>query len=142
MRFWDTSALVPLIIDEPSTKAARDLVARDADILIWTMTSVELLSALRRLGRLSDGLQDLLPAMRAHALDLVGRCALVTDIDGVRRRAERLVGVHALASADALQLAAALAASEDRPERLDLVTLDQPLARSARLEGFRVITPN
>ncbi len=141
VRFWDTSALVPLIIDEPITKAARDLVAHDENIVIWTMTSVELLSALGRLGRLSDGLQDVLPAMRAEALDLVGRCALVTDGDGVRRRAERLVGVHPLASADALQLAAALAASEDRPERLDLVTLDQQLARCARLEGFRVITP-
>lgn len=142
MRFWDTSALVPLVVDEPTTKAARDLLSNDADVLIWTMTSVELLSALGRLGRLSEGLQDLLPSMRAHALDLVGRCVLVTDVDGVRRRAERLVGVHPFASADAMQLAAALAASEDRPERLDIVTLDAQLARSARLEGFRVITPN
>ena len=142
MRFWDTSALVPLIVDEPATKAVRDLLSRDTDVLIWTMTGVELLSALGRLGRLSDGLQDLLPAMRAQAQDLVARCVLVADVDGVRRRAERLVGVHPLASADALQLGAALTAADDGPERLDMVTLDTQLARCAQLEGFRVIAPH
>ena len=45
MKFWDTSALVPLIVDEPGTKAARDLLAEDADVMIWTLTSVELLSS-------------------------------------------------------------------------------------------------
>ena len=142
MKFWDTSALVPLIVDEPATKAVRDLLSRDTDVLIWTMTGVELLSALGRLARQSDGLQDLLPAMRAQAQDLVARCVLVADVDGVRRRAERLVGVHPLASADALQLAAALTAADDRPERLELVTLDAQLARCAQLEGFRVMTPS
>jgi predicted nucleic acid-binding protein len=141
VKFWDTSALVPLVVDEPGTKAVRDLLAEDHDVMIWTLTSVELLSALGRLGRVSDGLHDLLPAMRESALDLLGRCVVVTDVDGVRRRAERLVGVHPLASADALQVAAALAASGDRPERLEIVTLDAVLARCARLEGFRVITP-
>jgi predicted nucleic acid-binding protein len=142
VKFWDTSALVPLVVDEPGTKAVRDLLAEDHDVMIWTLTSVELLSALGRLGRGSDGLQDLLPAMRESALDLLGRCVVVTDVDGVRRRAERLVGVHPLASADALQVAAALAASGDRPERLEIVTLDAVLARCARLEGFRVMTPH
>lgn len=141
MKFWDTSALVPLVVDEPGTKAVRELLAEDHDVMIWTLTSVELLSALGRLGRVSDGLQDLLPAMRESALDLLGRCVVVTDVDGVRRRAERLVGVHPLASADALQLAAALTASGDRPERLEIITLDAVLARCARLEGFRVMTP-
>lgn len=141
MKFWDTSALVPLVVDEPATEAVRELLTEDPDVMIWTLTSVELLSALGRLGRLSDGLRDLLPALRESARDLVSRCVLVADVDGVRRRAERLVGVHPLASADALQLAAALTASGDRPERLDLVTLDVPLARSAQLEGFKVISP-
>ena len=37
-----------------------------------------------------------------------------------------------------MQIGAALLASGDRPETLDFVTLDQPLARAARL-GFRRI---
>ena len=61
-------------------------------------------------------------------------------VEGVRRRAERLVGVHPLSAADAMQLGAAILASGDRPETLEFVTLDQALGRSAQLEGFRVIS--
>jgi hypothetical protein len=49
------------------------------------------------------------------------------------------VGVHPLASADALQLAAALAVPGDPPETLDFVTLDCWLAMAAQLVGFRVL---
>jgi hypothetical protein len=91
-------------------------------------------------GRQAAGLEDVLPALRSAAIDLVKQCARVTDVDGVRRRAERLVGVHPLAVADAMQLGAALVASGDRPETLAFVTLDTQLARCAQLEGFRVIS--
>jgi hypothetical protein len=141
VKFWDTSALVPLIIDEPATRAVRQVVSDDHDLVVWMLTSVELLSALGRLGRQAAGLEDVLASLRADALNLIRACASVTDVDGVRRRAERLVGVHPLAAADAMQLAAALVASGDHPERLEIVTLDAPLARSAQLEGFRVIRP-
>ena len=60
-------------------------------------------------------------------------------VEAVRQRAERLVGVHALSAADALQLAAALVVSREQPETLEFVTLDRVLARAARLEGFPVI---
>ncbi len=139
MRFWDSSALVPLIFDEPTTPVMRTLVAQDADLLIWMMTSVELLSMVGRLGRTTSEISDLLSSVRGDALQLVSRAARVTDADAVRRRAERLVGVHPLSAADAMQLAAALVACEDRPETLPFVTLDRQLANSARLEGFFVV---
>jgi len=139
MRFWDTAALVPLIVDEPSTPALRRLLTKDREVVVWMLTRVELLSTLGRLGRSTDELADLLPGARADVVDFLAKCATVTDVEGVRRRAERLVGLHPLTAADAMQLAAALIASGDRPESLEFVTLDQALARSARLEGFRVI---
>jgi hypothetical protein len=80
-----------------------------------------------------------MPGVRVEAMDLFNRWVAVTHVEGVRRRAERLVSVHPLTSADAMQLGAALLASGDRPETLEMVTLDQPLARCARLEGFRVV---
>lgn len=138
MRFWDTSALVPLVVDEPATPAIRALIAEDRDLVVWMLTSVELLSVLARLGRTCEGLEDVLPGVRLDVMELFTRCAAVTHVEGVRRRAERLVGVHPLAAADALQLGAALIASGDRPETLEFVTLDRPLARCAQLEGFRV----
>jgi len=139
VKFWDTSALVPLVIDEPSTPSIRAVLERDRDVIVWMLTSVELVSTLARLGRLSTGLADLLPGARVEVMDLVRRWAAVTHVEGVRQRAERLVGVHPLAAADAMQLGAALMASGDQPETLDFVTLDRNLARAAQLEGFRVL---
>ncbi len=141
MKFWDTSALVPLIVDEPTTDGAREIFARDPDVAIWMLTSVELLSAIGRLGRQAVELDDLVPDMRSAAIELVSRCTVVTEVEGARRRAERLVGVHPIAAADALQVGAALVVCGDSPERLEFVTLDGRLARCAQLEGFRVIAP-
>ena len=139
MKFWDTSALAPVVVDEPSTDSMRALVAEDPDVVVWMMSSVELLSVLGRLGRQTQGLDDVLPALRLDALDLFRHWTTVTHADGVKRRAERLVGVHALSAADAMQIAAALLAAGDRPETLPFVTLDRNLARAALLEGFRVL---
>jgi hypothetical protein len=96
------------------------------------LTSVELLSTLGRLGRMSAELADLLPSARRDVMDLFARWATVSDVEGVRRRTERLVSVHPLTAADALQLGAALMTSGDRPETLDFGTLDQHLARCAQ----------
>jgi predicted nucleic acid-binding protein len=141
VKFWDTSALIPLIVDEPATPDMHRLLADDRDVIVWMLTSVELLSTLGRLGRAAPDLTDLLPGVRLDALELFRRWAAVSHVEGVRRRAERLVGVHPLTAADAMQLGAAILASGDRPETLDFVTLDQPLGRCAQLEGFRVHPP-
>jgi hypothetical protein len=140
VRYWDSSALVPLILDEPTTEAVRDLLSSDREVTVWIMTSVELLSAVARLVRTVDGLEDLAPALRRDVLQLTSRVSTIADADAVRRRAERFVSMHPLSAADAMQLAAALVACGDRPELLPFVTLDRPLARSAQLEGFEVLT--
>ncbi|MGE0462505.1 MAG: type II toxin-antitoxin system VapC family toxin [Vicinamibacterales bacterium] len=139
MRFWDSSALVPLVLDEPASAEMRRLMREDGDAIVWTLASVEVLSALARLERSSRELDDLLGGVRRDALDRVRRCHAVTMVDAVRQRAERLVSVHALTAADTLQLAAALVASREQPETLEFVTLDKVLARVARLEGFPVV---
>jgi predicted nucleic acid-binding protein len=139
VKFWDTSALVPLIVDEPSTPVMHQLIAADPDAIVWFLSSVELLSVLGRIGRQTADLADLMPGVRLDAMELFRHWAAVTHVEGVRRRAERLVGVHPLSAADALQIGAALLAAGDRPETLEFVTLDRVLARAAQLEGFRVL---
>jgi predicted nucleic acid-binding protein len=57
----------------------------------------------------------------------------------VRETTARILRVHALRAADALQLAAAFAAAERRPASLEMVTLDERLAGVARKEGFTVV---
>jgi hypothetical protein len=59
----------------------------------------------------------------------------------VRERAERLLRVHPLRAADALQLAAALLVFGDKPRGRSFVTLDDALLQAARREGFDAIRP-
>jgi len=141
VRYWDSSAIVPWVLDEPASDEMRRLLQEDGDVVVWMLTSVEVLSAIARLERAADGLGDVLAGVRRDALDRLHRCHAVTQVDIVRQRAERLVSVHALTSADALQLAAALVACRERPDTLEFVTLDKVLARAARLEGFPVVGP-
>ena len=71
--------------------------------------------------------------------------ALVEDADVVaptprlRDRAGRLLAIHALRAADALQLASALVWCEDAPAGETLVCLDGRLRDAARREGFAVL---
>jgi predicted nucleic acid-binding protein len=53
----------------------------------------------------------------------------------VRENAVRLLRVHQLRAADALQLAAAFLAAERRPSSLEVVTLDDRLADALRSSG-------
>ena len=47
--------------------------------------------------------------------------------------------MHSLRAVDALQLAAAFLAAEQRPTSLAMVTLDERLATAAQKEGFAVL---
>ena len=59
----------------------------------------------------------------------------------LRQTAERLLRVHPLRAADALQLAAAIVAADGDPETMAFMTLDERLALAARREGFPVVEP-
>lgn len=138
MRFWDSSALVPLVIEQPGSAQAERWMAEDGDAVTWSLTPVEVVSALRRLVR--DGLLVEHAATQAETLcdELLARAHVVTHVDRVKEAARRLLRVHALRAADALQLGAALAWAENQPSGLTLHTLDARLALAAEREGFRV----
>jgi predicted nucleic acid-binding protein len=82
-----------------------------------------------------------LAAARRDLLRAWDQWSEVTAIEAVRRLAERLVETHKLRAADALQLGAALVASESDPGSLEFVTFDHNLADAADREGFSVLGP-
>ena len=51
MRFWDTSALVPLLVTQGTSPQTDEWLVEDGDIAVWTLTAIELTSALMRLAR-------------------------------------------------------------------------------------------
>ena len=49
MRYWDASAIVPLVVQEADTAKREAQLRQDGDIVIWWATHVECASALNRL---------------------------------------------------------------------------------------------
>ncbi len=138
MRFWDTSALVPLLAEEPATPAAQRLYAEQSAI-VWWATSVECASAIARLER-EGSLTAAQAAESFGRLDALQSSWVEVEAgDEVREVARRMLRVHPLRAADALQLAAAWLAAERRPATLPLVTLDDRLRAAAAREGFPLV---
>lgn len=141
MRFWDTSAIVPLLVEERRSTTALDELRRDPELVVWWATEVECLSAVARHERDGD-------VTAAGSLEAIGRLTSmaaawreIQPVVRVRQIAGRLLRTHALRAADALQLAAAIVAAEERPASLGFVTFDQRLADAASREGFVVRSP-
>jgi len=139
VRFWDSSAVVPLVVRQAGSAEAERWLAEDAEVVAWTLTAVEVISALRRLVR-DGGLSERVAREgEAVAAELLERSHLVFDVERVKSAACRLLRVHALRAADALQLGAALSWADGDNMGLIVHTLDHRLALAAEREGFRVI---
>lgn len=138
MRFWDSSAIVPLIVAEATTERLLVGAAQDPVMCVWWGTEVECVSALSRLEREGTLTDSAIPVALARLDGLADSWNEVQPTAALRNTARRLLRVHPLRGADSLQLAAAIVASEGLPASLDMVTLDERLASAARREGFTV----
>lgn len=139
MKYWDSSALVSLLVEEPMSARRRAVLRQDPAVVTWWTSQVECASALNRLHR-------------EHAIDPAGlgqsleRLRVFTEtwlevrpMQRVRNRSLRLLRIHSLRSADAMQLAAALVASGEDPLKLDFVCSDARLSAAASQEGFTIL---
>ena len=139
MMFWDSSAIIPLCIDEPRTNVIRDIVKKDNSMVVWWGSPVECFSAFARLRR--DNF------LSAHEEDRVRQLIHIlstswTQIEpsqDIRDMAGRLLRLHPLRAADSLQLAAALIWAEKNPKGHPFVCLDNRLREAARNEGFALL---
>ena len=141
MRFWDPSALVPVIVGEPTAAAVHSLLEADPRVAVAWHSEVECASAVARLERTrviaaaaADECYRRLDALRSEWTP-------TEPTESVRRGAVRLLRLHDLRAADALQLASAIAAAEGHPASLEFVSLDDRLVAAARLEGFPIVVP-
>jgi predicted nucleic acid-binding protein len=139
MRFWDASAIVPLLVAEATTATLQALAARDSSMLVWWASEVECASAIARLER-EGALEESASREAFQRLKHLAKGWHEVDpSDAIREAAVRFLRVHPLRAADALQLAAAFVAADRRPSSLDVVTLDDRLAAAARKEGFVLV---
>jgi predicted nucleic acid-binding protein len=141
VRFWDASAIVPLLVEELDRGRLLDALEADPVMAAWWASPVEVAAAIARRER--EGL--LSPADATTALQRLRQLERswhqVTPTDSVRAVAQRLLRVHPLRAADSLQLAAALAIAGDDRAELGFVCLDQRLVEAARKEGLDILVP-
>lgn len=136
MKFWDSSALVPLLVTEATSELRKHQYDADPWAVVSFGTLVEIESSLVRRQR-----EGLLPAeveraARNRFTEITKQWTEVIPTAEVRARAVRLLRVHQLRAADAFQLAAALVFCREQPPNLPFITADQRLRDAAGLEGF------
>lgn len=112
----------------------------DPEIVLWWGSPVECASAVARIRR-EDRLRSAEEARILGGLESIRSSSHEIQAgEELRRIAHRLLRVHPLRAADALQLAAALTWAGSPPfEGAQFVTLDDRLAEAAGLEGFVVL---
>jgi predicted nucleic acid-binding protein len=136
--FWDTSAIVPLCCFQSRTAGAGRAARTYARQVAWWATAVEAVSAFNRLWRE----KNLTLEGKQQALRRLGylrrRWNEIQPTDEVRDVAERLLSVHKLRAADALQLSAALIWCSHRPRGRSFIAADGDLSDAAEAEGFTV----
>ena len=136
MRFWDTSAIAPLLWMEETSSERTKQLEQDPLMVVWWGTSVEVESALfRRSANIEIDVGNTERA-RNRLTFLSNSWIEIQPTDSIREMAKRLIRVHGLRSADSLQLAAALGACGNHPKNQNFLTGDQNLKRAATKEGF------
>jgi predicted nucleic acid-binding protein len=133
--FWDTSALVPLCLQQSSTPGAIALY-QTFDAVIWWATPVEIASALSRLVRMKQ--LDSVDWVKAKQLvkSLADSWSVIQPSNSLRATSVELLDRYDLRAADAFQLAAALEWCEYYPSGRVFLTTDLKLSNAALLGGF------
>ena len=131
--YLDTSALIPLIIEEPGSERAGRVWDIAEHVLSVRLVYAEARAALAqgaRIGRLSAAE---LPSTVAALDDLYGQLALIEVDDALVRRAGELAELHALRGYDAVHLSAGERVADDE---VVLATGDRGLLAAAATLGL------
>jgi predicted nucleic acid-binding protein len=139
MRFWDSSALVPLLVSESSSEVMARTYRDDRVIVVAWTTAIECVSACMRKHRAKQLSESHLAQILDRLRDLRAEWIVAEPTVDVASTAERIVARHNLRAADAIQLASAIATSSPAQGTVDIVCLDRRLAHAASTEGFRIL---
>jgi predicted nucleic acid-binding protein len=135
MRYWDSSALVPLLVEEPRSAAVIAALDDDPFVLTSVYATIEIASALWR--RRHDGEMSLEEHQIVDRIlaDLSQTWIELPVSQQIIHGSVKVLSRHRLRSGDALQLATAIESARSH-EDITFVTLDEDLAAAAQSEGF------
>jgi len=136
VKFWDSSALVPLVSNESTTDTLNAIMAADPAVVVSPITPVEVDSAVWRKARQT---RDEVARQRSlrRLSELRDRWIVVEEYAAVFEEARRMVARYGLRGGDAIQLATAIITRGNAV--LVFVALDEDLKAAARAEGFPIL---
>ena len=137
--FWDSSALVSALLDEPRSRQLIEAFDADPLPVIWWGTPLECHAAVIRAVREKRVSREEATEAAERLREARAQVREVAPFETVRTRAMRLLSAHPLRTADSLQLAASLIWCEEQPASETFVCLDQRLREAARREGFTLL---
>jgi len=147
--FFDTSGLVKRFSRETGSAWTINLLKPSGGntIYIARITAVEVVSALTRRTRGGSlTAKQANKAIQRFERSLFGRYAIVEIRPTIANRAMLIAKIHCLRGYDAVQLAAALTANDERlaigATALTLISADTALNAAASLEGLAIDNPN
>ena len=138
--FWDTSAIIPLCIQQDATTSARGVKREFSVSVIWWGSKVEINSSLARLKR--NGQLEI----RSHKVaikqlsDFQKPARIIRPSEVLLAIAAELPEKYGLRSLDAFQLAAALVWCNERPRNRPFICADGRLGEAAKEAGFEVVS--
>lgn len=136
--FWDSSALVPLCVTQPSSSLVRQLSV-NYRIHVWWSAPVEMKSAFARLVRMGQLTRLEWSDAQRVLVFLRDNWHEIQPSQSLRDEAEAFVDRFQLRGADAQQLAAAYVWAVGRPTGRVFISGEVQLLEAARQLGFQAI---
>jgi predicted nucleic acid-binding protein len=140
MNFWDSSAILPLLVHEPTSEATRAYLSANPEMVFWWATPVECLSALARKEREGKLKLSQMNVAQKNLNSIVRNCICIDATDAVRGLSQKLLRRYPLRAADAFQLAAASVFAGQSTGDYGFVCNDTRLALAASKEGFDIVS--
>ena len=136
--FWDTSALVPLCVQQQPSSTVQQLI-KQHDITVWWATPVEMRSAFERLLRMGQLTVQEHAAAGGRLEKLRRGWRELQPSERLRSQAETFLGSYSLKAADALQLAGAWVWCSGHPRTCVFISADTQLLEAAQQVGFPIL---
>jgi uncharacterized protein len=139
VRFWNSSALLPLISEEALSSVVAGLLIDDGEIVVWWGTWLECSAAVSRLRREKSLHEAGEEEARAALNRLAGNWVEQRPTDDTNLLAMLVWKRHPFKAADTLHIAAALRWCEGETNGTGFVCLDSRLCQAASDRGFEVL---
>jgi uncharacterized protein len=133
--YFDTSAIVPLVVDEATTEMCNRLWTESTRVVSVRLIYPEARAALARAQRMGRLTRSQLNAAVVELDSMIDEVDMIELSPDIASSAGQLAQQHGLRGYDAVHLAAALAVSDDD---LVLVTGDLEVAAAAKATGIAV----